>query len=56
MDGKGMKIELKEGKVKYKDMEEENVDMEIRMNEGRLDLDSLIIRDVEGEKMKEKGN
>ncbi|OYR22366.1 AsmA family protein [Brucella thiophenivorans] len=48
LGGQALDIAFKAGPVQYEDMEAGNVDLAVRMHDGRFDFDRLMINDVAG--------
>ncbi|MBA8849368.1 uncharacterized protein involved in outer membrane biogenesis [Ochrobactrum intermedium] len=48
LDGQSLNLAFKAGPVRYQDMEAGNVDMALRLHDGRFDFDRLMIGDVAG--------
>ncbi|ADZ66497.1 MULTISPECIES: AsmA family protein [Brucella] len=48
LDGQGLNLAFKAGPVHYQDMEAANVDLALRLHDGRFDFDRLLISDVAG--------
>ncbi|KAB2685260.1 MULTISPECIES: AsmA family protein [Brucella/Ochrobactrum group] len=48
LDGQSLNLTFKAGPVRYQDMEAGNVDMALRLHDGRFDFDRLMIGDVAG--------
>ncbi|PWL16984.1 cell envelope biogenesis protein AsmA [Falsochrobactrum shanghaiense] len=48
LEGQTLGIALKAGPVQYEDMEAENVDLAVRISNGRFDFDRLMINNVAG--------
>ncbi|MFV0800113.1 AsmA family protein [Brucella sp. MAB-22] len=48
LDGQSLNLAFKAGPVRYQDMEAANVDMALRLHDGRFDFDRLLVGDVAG--------
>ncbi|MEJ5019801.1 AsmA family protein [Ochrobactrum vermis] len=48
LDGQSLNLAFKAGPVRYQDMEAGNVDMALRLHDGRFDFDRLLVGDVAG--------
>lgn len=48
LDGQALNIGFKAGPVRYEDMEAANVDLALRLHDGRFDFDRLMVSDVAG--------